>query len=260
MHWKHDGLCVVLLRTQSGLWRQYYVQTHSEVGRPLMSASRKLCHEGVGPVIPQRDTPVRKMGRSSRVSLQTAMSWRSKPSWSGMVRWFWGYAGVCLATLTTPTMRSRRRFSCWFARPGSFVMPNAWGRGCTAWRRAWRPRREPGSEAAGASESRAGRHPRPDDPDGDWFEVRPILDAELGKLSPKLRDILVLCLLEGLTAEEASHQLACPVGTVKSRLARGREALRGGLMARGLAPAAALAVSRADRDRRLRLPCLGLFP
>ncbi len=84
--------------------------------------------------------------------------------------------------------------------------------------------------------------PAPEDPDGDWFDVRPILDAELGKLSPKLRDILVLCLLEGLTAEEASRQLACPLGTVKSRLAHGREALRGGLTARGLAPAAALAV------------------
>ena len=84
--------------------------------------------------------------------------------------------------------------------------------------------------------------PAPSDRQRESFELRPILDAELGKLSPKLREILVLCLLEGLTAEEASHQLACPVGTVKSRLARGREALRGGLTARGLAPAAALAV------------------
>ena len=77
---------------------------------------------------------------------------------------------------------------------------------------------------------------------GDWLDVRPILDAELGKLSPKLRNILVLCLLEGLTAEEASRRLSCPVGTVKSRLARGREALKGRLTARGLAPAVALAV------------------
>jgi RNA polymerase sigma factor (sigma-70 family) len=77
---------------------------------------------------------------------------------------------------------------------------------------------------------------------GDWLDLRPILDAELGKLSPKLRDILVLCLLEGLTAEEASRRLACPVGTVKSRLARGREALKGRLTARGLTPAVALAV------------------
>jgi hypothetical protein len=84
--------------------------------------------------------------------------------------------------------------------------------------------------------------PAPSDGQHESLEFRSILDAELGKLSPKLRDILVLCLLEGMTAEEASQQLACPVGTVKSRLARGREALRGGLTARGLAPAAALAV------------------
>ena len=80
------------------------------------------------------------------------------------------------------------------------------------------------------------------------------MDAELGKLSPKLRDILVLCLLEGMTAEEASQQLACPVGTVKSRLARGREALRGGLTARGLAPSVALAVVAGTPQSALASP------
>ena len=60
--------------------------------------------------------------------------------------------------------------------------------------------------------------PDPRGLNGDWLDVRSILDAELGKLSPKLRHIVVLCLLEGLTAEEASRQLSCPVGTVKSRL------------------------------------------
>jgi RNA polymerase sigma factor (sigma-70 family) len=53
----------------------------------------------------------------------------------------------------------------------------------------------------------------PHDADGDWLDVRPILDAELSKLSPKLRDILVLCLLEGLTAEEvAGRGVARPCG------------------------------------------------
>ena len=112
----------------------------------------------------------------------------------------------------------------------------------------------PGSQAARASESRAGRHPRPSRREGDWLDVRSILDAELGKLSPKLRDILVLCLLEGFTAEEASRQLSCPLGTVKSRLARGREALRSGLTARGLAPAAALAVAAGGSRSALASP------
>lgn len=75
---------------------------------------------------------------------------------------------------------------------------------------------------------------------GEWLDVRSILDAELGQLPAKFRDVLVLCLLEGTTAEEASRQLDCPLGTVKSRLARGREALRTRLINRGVAPAVAL--------------------
>ncbi|WP_435011170.1 sigma-70 family RNA polymerase sigma factor [Tundrisphaera lichenicola] len=77
----------------------------------------------------------------------------------------------------------------------------------------------------------------------DLIDVRPILDAELARVSAKLRDVLVLCLLEGATAEEASLQLGCPVGTVKSRLARGRDALRTRLIGRGVAPAVALAAA-----------------
>ncbi len=81
------------------------------------------------------------------------------------------------------------------------------------------------------------------DDENEWLDFRPILDAELGRLSPKLRNIVVLCLLEGLTAEEAARRISCPLGTVKSRLARGREALKGRLAARGVAPAIALAVA-----------------
>jgi Protein of unknown function (DUF1559)/Sigma-70, region 4 len=72
--------------------------------------------------------------------------------------------------------------------------------------------------------------------------VMPILDAELGRLPAKHRDVLILCLLNGASAEEAAGQLGCPVGTVKSRLARAREALRDRLVTRGIAPAVALAV------------------
>jgi RNA polymerase sigma factor (sigma-70 family) len=88
----------------------------------------------------------------------------------------------------------------------------------------------------------------------DGLDVRPILDAELGKLPAKLRDILVLCLLEGSTAEEAAHRLSCPLGTVKSRLARGRVKLRSRLTARGLAPAAALAVAAGASQAALASP------
>ncbi len=50
---------------------------------------------------------------------------------------------------------------------------------------------------------------------------------------------LVLCYLEGLTQEEVSRRLGWPIGTVRSRLARGRERLRLRLVVRGVAPAAA---------------------
>lgn len=82
----------------------------------------------------------------------------------------------------------------------------------------------------------------------EWLDVRPILDAELLRLPAKYRDVLIICLLEGFTAEEAARQLACPLGTVKSRLARGREALRARLTGRGLAPAAVVAVLASSRS------------
>ncbi|WP_165233244.1 sigma-70 family RNA polymerase sigma factor [Aquisphaera insulae] len=80
----------------------------------------------------------------------------------------------------------------------------------------------------------------------EWSDVRPILDAELGRLPRAQREVLVLCLLEGATADEASDRLGCPVGTVKSRLARGRLALRDRLVRRGIAPALALAAASAE--------------
>ena len=80
-----------------------------------------------------------------------------------------------------------------------------------------------------------------DVPPSDLFDVGPILDAELARMPARLRDVLVACLLEGVTAEQAALRFGCPAGTVKSRLARGREALRARLVRRGISPPAALA-------------------
>jgi RNA polymerase sigma factor (sigma-70 family) len=66
------------------------------------------------------------------------------------------------------------------------------------------------------------------------------LDEEIGRLPDRYRAAVVLCLLEGLTQEQAAYRLGWPSGTVRSRLARGRELLRGRLIRRGLAPSAAL--------------------
>ena len=47
----------------------------------------------------------------------------------------------------------------------------------------------------------------------------------LGRLSEDFRLVVLLVDVEGLTYEEAAAALACPVGTVRSRLARARRAL-----------------------------------
>jgi len=73
--------------------------------------------------------------------------------------------------------------------------------------------------------------------DGDRHELRSVLDEEIGRLPAKYRGPIVLCYLNGLTHEEAAARLRCPVGTVRSRLARARDRLRARLGRRGLAPA-----------------------
>ncbi|MFI5387336.1 MAG: sigma-70 family RNA polymerase sigma factor [Fimbriimonadales bacterium] len=65
------------------------------------------------------------------------------------------------------------------------------------------------------------------------------LHDELGRLPESFREPLVLCYLEGLTQEQAAAQLRCPLGTVQSRLARGRAKLKARLTKRGVNLAAA---------------------
>jgi RNA polymerase sigma factor (sigma-70 family) len=89
-------------------------------------------------------------------------------------------------------------------------------------------------------------YPARDRPEAGWSDVMPIIDAELGRLPSRHRDVLILCLLEGASAEEAARRLGCPVGTVKSRLARGRQSLRDRLMDRGITPDIALAALSAS--------------
>ena len=69
---------------------------------------------------------------------------------------------------------------------------------------------------------------RPAD-DGDRDDLEGVIHEEVGRLPERYRAAVVLCLLEGLTPEQAARHLGCPVGTVHSRLARGREQLRGRL-------------------------------
>lgn len=63
-------------------------------------------------------------------------------------------------------------------------------------------------------------------------ETARFVHSGLRALPGDLRVILVLCDLEGLSYEEAARELAIPLGTVKSRLNRGRLELARRLIAR----------------------------
>ena len=69
----------------------------------------------------------------------------------------------------------------------------------------------------------------PADPRGaDAFEsaeVRPEIEAALQSIGPEFRAAVVLVDLEGLALETAADMLGVPVGTVKSRVFRGRRQL-----------------------------------
>jgi RNA polymerase sigma factor (sigma-70 family) len=72
---------------------------------------------------------------------------------------------------------------------------------------------------------------------GDREELR-ALDDEIRRLPAAIREAVVLCYLEGMTYEVAAGHLGVTEGTVRGRLARGRERLRSRLSRRGLmAPA-----------------------
>ena len=68
-------------------------------------------------------------------------------------------------------------------------------------------------------------------------EAASAIHEEIGRLPERYRRPIVLCHLEGMTHEGAAHRLGWPVGTVRSRLARGRDRLRGRLARRGLSTA-----------------------
>jgi RNA polymerase sigma factor (sigma-70 family) len=69
-------------------------------------------------------------------------------------------------------------------------------------------------------------------------DLATVLHEEIDRLPERYRLPIVLCDLEGCTCEQAARHMGCPIGTLASRLARGRQRLRGRLARRGLAPTA----------------------
>ena len=81
-----------------------------------------------------------------------------------------------------------------------------------------------------------------------------MLHEELGRLPERYRSPIVLCYLEGLSHEEAALRLGRPVGTVRSRLARGRDRLRARLAGRGIVASAGALTAALARDAAASLP------
>ena len=98
-------------------------------------------------------------------------------------------------------------------------------------RRAAALRRRKEREAAGAKRDLVVEPDRSD--------VVPAILEEVDDLPERDRAPLMLCLLDGLTHEEAATRLGWPVGTVKTRVRRAKGRLRVALTRRGLAPSLA---------------------
>jgi RNA polymerase sigma-70 factor (ECF subfamily) len=68
-------------------------------------------------------------------------------------------------------------------------------------------------------------HDAPDD-DGRALEAHTDLERAMRHLPEEFRTVLLLAEVEGLPLEEVARIMACPVGTVKSRIFRAKERLR----------------------------------
>ena len=82
-------------------------------------------------------------------------------------------------------------------------------------------------------------------------EISPIVHEEIERLPERFRAPVVLCDLEEHTHQQAARRLGWPIGTVKSRLARGRARLRERLAGRGLTSEASLTAITAARSSSL---------
>ena len=91
-----------------------------------------------------------------------------------------------------------------------------------------------------------------DEPRSD--DLAQVLHEEIDQLPERFRAPIVLCYMQGLTEGQTARRLGRPVGTIRSRLTRGKQRLRCQLIRRGLAPASVVLIGRRQcrtGDRRL---------
>ena len=122
-------------------------------------------------------------------------------------------------------MRSRRRSWCWPIVPDRSGGETPWGAGSSAFHNGSPPR--PGF----APRRRAGeRHVAEETPEayqpGESPEEPEALIEEIDRLPERLRTVVVLCYLEGLTYDAAAQRLGLTEDSIRGRLARARDRLR----------------------------------
>ena len=91
-------------------------------------------------------------------------------------------------------------------------------------------------------------------PDEDRGDLEAVVHEEIDRLPEHYRAPLVLCDLEGCTHDQAARHLGLPVGTVKSRQARGRERLRARLIRRGFFPSCGMTLGGGVLTPQLPVP------
>ena len=74
------------------------------------------------------------------------------------------------------------------------------------------------------------------------LDLAAVIDEELARLPEYYREAIVLCELRGLSRKQAADELGIAEGTLSSRLATAKRKLAALLSARGLAPAALVAI------------------
>jgi len=134
------------------------------------------------------------------------------------------------------TFRGEARFQTWLCRLTTNV--------CLMQRRRLQVRTRIFAGLAAETEQRLGRRPDPES-SALSLEVQSAVRQHLRALPNEFRAVVVLREMEGLSYEEIAEVLQIPLGTVQSRLSRGRSLLREAMLADERIPA-----PRGRREKR----------